>query len=96
MTFKNLYIEHDKSPEVEAWIEEERVEQEARFAKIEREMEELGPQRERWYQEFFDRISTLGFNVDGDDKLRIAPADLPVKPADRDNRVIWKYGHKDQ
>ena len=31
MSFKNTFISHDRSPEVTAWIEEERVEQEERF-----------------------------------------------------------------
>ena len=94
MSFKNLYIDHQKTEEVEAWIEEERVEQEARFEKIAKEMRELGPKREQWYQEFFDRITTLGFNQDGDDKVRIAPEDQPVQPAGREDRVVWKYGHE--
>ena len=62
MTFKNLFIEHDLSPEVKAWLEEEIAEQEARFKVIEKEMQELAPTREKWYQEFFDRITTTGFN----------------------------------
>jgi hypothetical protein len=92
MSFKNTFIRHDRNPEVTAWIEEERVEQEERFATIVKQMEELDPKREKWYQEFFDRLTTLGFNQDGDMKVKIAPRDLPVKPADRTNQVIWKYG----
>ena len=63
-----------------------------RFAKLEKTMEDLAPTREQWYQEFFDRITTIGFNVDGDDKMKISPADLPVKPAGRVDRVVWKHG----
>lgn len=92
MSFKNLFIEHDVSPEVKAWVEEEAVEQEARYQKIAQEMEDLGPKREKWYQEFFDRITTIGFNTDGDDKMKIEPSDLPVKPEGRKDKVIWKYG----
>ena len=92
MSFKNTFIRHDRSSEVTAWIEEERVEQEERFRTIVQQMEELGPKREKWYQEFFDRITTLGFNQDGDLKVKIAPRDLPVKPEGRTNQVIWKYG----
>lgn len=92
MSFKNTFIRHDRSPEATAWIEEERAEQEERFESIVKEMEALEPKRERWYQEFFDRITTLGFNQDGDLKVKIPPRDLPVKPAGRTNRVIWKYG----
>ena len=69
MSFKNLFIAHDVPPEVTAWIEEEAAEQEVRYQKIAQEMEDLAPKREKWYQEFFDRITTIGFNTDGDDKM---------------------------
>ena len=35
MTFKNLYIDHERSSEAEEWVKEELAEQEKRFAKIE-------------------------------------------------------------
>ncbi len=92
MSFKNLFIDHDVPPEVKAWIEEEAAEQEVRYQKIAQEMEDLAPTREKWYQEFFDRITTIGFNTDGDDKMKIDPADLPVKPEGRQDKVTWKYG----
>ena len=92
MSFKNTFIRHDRSPEVTAWIEEERVEQEERFRTIVKQMDELEPKRVKWYQEFFDRLRTIGFNQDGDLKVKIAPEDLPVRPAGRTNQVIFKYG----
>ena len=92
MSFKDLFIEHDLSPEVQEWIKQEIAEQEARFSLIETEMEDLAPTREKWYQDFFDRITTNGFNVDGDDKVVQSKADLPVKPEGRVDRVVWKYG----
>jgi len=55
-------------------------------------MEALAPTREKWYQEFFDRIRTNGFNVDGDDKMPIPDSDLPKKPTGRKDQVVWKYG----
>ena len=96
MSFKNTFISHDRTPEVTAWIEEERVEQEERFATIVKAMDELGPEREKWYQEFFDRLTAIGFNQDGDLKVKIAPEDLPVKPEGRTNQVIFKYGVEDE
>ena len=92
MSFKDLYIEHERSPEEEAWLEEEIAEQEKRFLAIEKAMEDLAPIREQWYAEFFDRLSTLGFNVDGDDKMIIPRDRLPEKPDGREDRVVWKYG----
>ena len=86
MSFKNTFIHHDRSPEVTAWIEEERVEQEERFATIVQEMGAIEPKREKWYQEFFDRLTTHGFNQDGDMKVKIAPQDLPVKTEGREDR----------
>jgi hypothetical protein len=52
----------------------------------------LKPVRARWYQEFFDRITTTGFNVDGDDKMVISADQIPVQPEGKDDRVIWKHG----
>ena len=92
MTFKNLFIKHERSAEEEAWLAEETAEQETRFAAIEKQMDDIKPQRAKWYREFFDRITTIGFNVDGDDKMVIPRDQLPVKPEGRDDRVVWKYG----
>ncbi len=96
MTFKNLHIDHERSSEEEAWLEEEITEQEARFSKIEQSMDEIKPVRAKWYQEFFDRITTIGFNVDGDEKVLIAKEKLPVKPEGRKDQVVWKYGVDDE
>jgi hypothetical protein len=96
MSFKNLFIEHERSPEEEAWLEEEIVEQEERFARIEQSMDDLKPVRAKWYQEFFDRIATIGFNVDGDQKQVISRDELPVQPEGREDQVVWKYGVDDE
>ena len=92
MTFKNLFIKHERSAEEEAWLAEETADQDARFQKIEQNMDAIKPQRAKWYQEFFDRISRIGFNVDGDDKVVIPRDQLPVKPKGREDRVVWKFG----
>jgi hypothetical protein len=96
MTFKNLFIEHELSPEIEAWIKEEVDEQEQRYRAVSNDMDNLAPMREKWYQEFFDRITTSGFNEDGDAKTPIKPEHLPVKPEGRNDQVIWKYGIDDE
>ncbi|MBC6428123.1 MAG: hypothetical protein GDA55_02685 [Cellvibrionales bacterium] len=92
MSFKNLFIEHDISPEAKAWVQEEIAEQEERYRKIEKQMADLEPMREKWYQEFFDRLTTTGFSADGDMKVKIKPEELPVKPKEHKDQVIWKYG----
>lgn len=91
MTFRNLHIDHERDPGVDEWIEEETREQEERYAKIEKQMDDLTPQREKWYQSFFDRIQKIGYNSDADDKVQIAPEDLPLQDGRKD-QVIWKYG----
>ena len=96
MTFKNLFIEHDRTPEEEEWVQDEITEQEERFAKIEQAMEDLKPQRAVWYREFHDRISTIGFNEDGDMKRVIPREELPAQPEGRDDKVVWKYGVDDE
>lgn len=96
MTFKNLYIEHERTPEEEAWVEEEIADQELRFAKIEKAMDDLAPTRAKWYREFHDRISTIGFNEDGDMKRVVPREELPAKPEGREDRVIWKFGVDDE
>lgn len=92
MTFKNLFIKHERSAQEQAWLEEEIVEQEERFSLLEQSMVDIKPQRAKWYKEFFDRITTIGFNVDGDEKVLISRDQLPVQPEGRDDRVVWKFG----
>ncbi len=92
MSFKNLFIKHERSAEEEAWLQEEIAEQEDRFSQIEKTMEDLKPIRAQWYREFFDRISTTGFNVDGDEKMVIPRDQLPVQPDGNEDRVVWKHG----
>ena len=92
MTFVNKFIEHEVPEEVKEWIKGEIEAQEKRFAIIDQQMKDLAATREQWYQEFFDRITTTGFNMDGDDKMMIDPKDLPVKPEGCEDPVIWKHG----
>ena len=92
MTFMNTKIDHERTPEVEAWIKEESAEQEVRYQKIYDEMAALKPNREQWYAEFFHRLKTRGVNVDADTKQVLTDADIPVKPEGREDLVIWKYG----
>lgn len=88
MTFKNTKIAAEVPPEVLAWLEEEIKEQDERYAKIVAEMKALDPTRDQWYEEFFERLKTYGFNQDGDQRVPIPDAELPVKP-DRDHVVVY-------
>jgi len=88
MTFLNTRIEHELTEEVKKWLEEEITEQDERYKKIVAEMEALDTTREQWYEEFFERIKKYGFNQDGDQRVKIAEEQLPVKP-DRDHKVVY-------
>jgi hypothetical protein len=77
-----------RTDEVQAWLEENIAEQVERHEAIVREMEELEPQREKWYAEFLEIIQTTGFNVNGDIKRVIKPEEIPEKP-DRPNKVVF-------
>ncbi len=93
MTFRYLGIKHRRNRLTERWLDEERVEQEERFAQVAAAMDALTPKRRRWYAEFLRRVRTRGFNVDGDERMRVAPGDIPVEPTRADaTRVVWKYG----
>lgn len=92
MTFMNTFIEHERSAEEKKWLEEEVAIQEALYAKIDKEINhDLAAERAGWYEEFFHRITTKGFNADGDMRVKIKPEEIPVKP-NRADKVVWKYG----
>ena len=88
MGFLYTKIDHKKSAQVQAWIKEETAEQQARYQSIVKEMEAISEQREVWYQEFLQRIQTMGFNVDGDDRVKISPDDIPIRP-DGHHKVVY-------
>ncbi len=77
-----------RTAEIDAWIRENLAEQQARHAQIAAAMEALSPDRERWIREFFERLQTTGYNVNGDQKRRIRPDELPTKP-DRPHKVTY-------
>ena len=84
-------IKHTQSRAVKSWINNELKQQQKRFKKILKNMEDLSPKREKWIAEFFDRITTRGTNIDGDIRRVVAPEELP-KPPRRKFRVTYKPG----
>ena len=84
-------IKHTQSRAVKSWIGNELKQQQKRFKKILKNMEDLSPKREKWSAEFFDRITTRGTNIDGDIRRVVAPEELP-KPPRRKFRVTYKPG----
>lgn len=77
-----------RSPAVRAWLKQELKEQQERHKKIVAEMDALSPQREKWIEEFFQRIQTRGFCVHWDIRRKIAPEEIPPRPK-RKLRVVY-------
>ena len=73
-------IKHDIDPKTQEWVDAEGEEQAARYAAVVREMDELGPKRDEWIEEFLQRIQTRGFNINGDTRIKIPAAKIPKKP----------------
>lgn len=82
----------DKKPKrnkgVQAWIAENVAEQKVRHQAIIDEMEELWPQRNKWYKEFLRVIQTRGWNRDGDSLLKIPKKDIPKEPKGK-HKVVY-------
>lgn len=75
--------------EVEQWIETTAAEQQEHYRRIYREVEALGPARDGWVEEFFERISgPRGFSVHAGTRRTIPEDDLPERP-ERPWRNVW-------
>ena len=81
MSFQNLFIPHERSAQERDWLDQEIKDQQARYDRIVKAMDEMSPTREKWYAEFLERIQNRGFNVDGDRRMKVKLADIPVKPS---------------
>ena len=69
-----------RAKDVQAWFDENVAEQKKRYAAIVKEQDELGPEREKWVNEFLQIIQTRGFNVTGDVRRVIKRDEVPKKP----------------
>jgi len=89
MSKKILNQKPKRETEVEAWLAEEVREQRERYEKIAYEMNmAIADQRERWIQEFYQRIQTTGFYWHADNKKIIKPEEIFQKP-DREFKVVY-------
>ena len=89
MLRKILKEKPKRGEDVEKWIQQEIVEQRERYAQIAQAMNiDLAEQREVWIREFYERITTTGFNVHADMKKIIKKEELFAKP-DREFKVIF-------
>jgi hypothetical protein len=69
-----------RTKDAEAWVKDNVAEQKKRYAAIVKEQDELGPQREKWVEQFLQVIQTRGFNVSGDQRRVIKPSEIAKKP----------------
>ena len=80
---------HDVPPEVQAWIAEEDRAQMGHYRRIYQEIAELAPHRDRWVEEFFERITgPRGFSVHAGRRRTIPEDQIPARP-DRPWRLVW-------
>jgi hypothetical protein len=77
-----------RSKDADGWVKENVAEQKARYAAIVQEMDELGPQREKWVEQFLQIIQTRGFNMNGDMRRVIKPGEIAKKPKGK-HRVVF-------
>jgi len=74
-------IKHQRSREAQAWLKKEISEQQARFRKIEREMNvSIARQRDKWIDEFLSRLQTRGYHVHFNMLRKIKPEEIPKRP----------------
>jgi hypothetical protein len=82
-------IKHARSREAAAWLKKEIAEQKARYRKIEHEMNvAIAKTRERWYEEFLERIQTRGYHVHFNMQRRIKPQEIPKRPKGK-SKVVY-------
>ncbi len=74
-------IKYEKSEAADKWIRDEAAQQQERYEQIVKEMDDLGPERDVWVENFFERIQTRGFNVHFDNRRAIRADELPKRPA---------------
>ena len=80
---------HEVPAEVQAWIEEEACAQMGHYRRIYQEVERLAPERDRWVEGFFERISgPRGFSVHAGTRKTIPQDQIPERP-DRVWRLVW-------
>ena len=81
-------IPHKIPAAVKAWLKKEVELNKKLHKKIAREIDKLAPIRAKWYENFFERIQTRGYNVHFTDRRQISKNELPKKGRRKD-RVVW-------
>jgi len=74
-------IRYKRSREAEAWLRKEIAEQKARYREIEHEQHvTLANKRDKWIDEFLERIQTRGYHVHFNMMRKIQPQEIPTQP----------------
>ncbi|MCM2311055.1 MAG: hypothetical protein NDI84_06580 [Steroidobacteraceae bacterium] len=82
-------IKHERSREALVWLKKEIAEQKVRYRKIEHEMNvTIAAKRDKWIEEFLQRIQTRGYNVHFNMMRKIKPEEIPKKPR-RKFKVVY-------
>jgi hypothetical protein len=89
MTFSGLKLipRPPRTPETQAWIDQEAREQRELYAKIAHEMNvEMAEKRDQWIDAFHERIQRRGFNVHSSMLRKIKPEEIYPK---REYKVVF-------
>lgn len=78
-----------RKADAQAWMKENIVAQEKRYAEIVAEMDSIDKDRDRWYAEFLEIVATRGWNTHAAERSLVKRKDLPKKPKGHRNRVVW-------
>ncbi len=88
-SFSRGPAKHEVSPEVTEWIAEENRVQMGHYRRIFQQIAELAPHRDRWVEEFFERITgPRGYSVHAGTRRTIPEDQIPARP-DRPWRLVW-------
>lgn len=82
------HLKPARKADAEVWFKENVTEQKKRYAAIVKEMNELEPQRAKWYADFLRIISTKGFNANGDMRV-VIPTKLHAKKPKGRSKVVF-------
>lgn len=74
------FIQNKRNRDAERWLKQEIRDQKVRYRKIVAEQDALAPKRDRWIDQFLERIQNRGFNVHSNMMRKIGSDEIPRKP----------------
>ena len=76
-------IRHVRSRAAVRWLKVEAAEQQRRYRSLVAAQALLATRRSRWITQFLARIQARGGHVDGAERRRVRPEEIPLKPRRR-------------